>query len=459
MDKSGKSTHTLVNRSVFALIGFVALVACSPASDSDSSSAAGDYARGNQAEILQVAAEYDGEIFRLHYRLEVPNPSWYHQYWLYQNGEWKRMGSGADGPDEYGLYEDRISMLLDDGSVEGFSRYGGWMLAHPGMRSFDSAVSAEEVRQHPLLGQQMGRSDVRKYIPQSRNIENYARPAPWDDVKSENDLRAMQERGEFLDLWQWRAHRSHPVGYADNGYVLHYRLSSEGQSMYRDNQHPELSQPAWMFDPETTGKRSLDWNTLIARGYSQDDLYYLSEDNAVPFDPDYDWQDGDVIPFRFLQQPDGARGAIRSHGRYQDGAWRITLERTMESPQPLDSKTLQEGQIYHVAFAVHHGAVGARHHRVSLPFSMSLGAVQSGDETAEIVAQFSETPLKDSQLDWYRLGLIRPGQVDWAWLTTNHPGGGLIRSDIDVGVADHHGYLPLLQRYIDRRDRRMGLRD
>ena len=26
-----------------------------------------------------------------------------------------------------------------------------------------------------------------------------------------------------------------PLGYADNTYVLHYRLSSEGRGMYRDN--------------------------------------------------------------------------------------------------------------------------------------------------------------------------------------------------------------------------------
>lgn len=424
-----------------------ALSACSPASDIESLSdaEAPEQPKGNQAKTLYVAAEYNDETFRLHYRLKVENPSWYHQYWRYQDGEWMRMGDGSAGPDEHGLYEDRISMMLDDGSVEGFSRYGGWMLIHPGMRSLDSAADPDDVSEHPILGKEMGRSDVRKYIPQSRSIENYNRPAPWDAVRPLEELDAMQDRGEFLDLWQWRAHRSNPVGFADNGYVLHYRLSSEGRSMYSDNRSADAMQPAYMFNPELTGKRALDWERLLVRGYGQDDHYFLSEDLAVPFDPDYEWQDGDVIPFRLLQTPDGARGAITADGRYNDGAWRVTLERSMESPNPRDSKTLAVGEIYHVAFAVHHGAVGARHHRVSLPHTLGIGT------EADIVAVYSEEPLVEQELTWHEVELISPGQVDWEWLLTRHPGAGFIRGDIDISVRDHHGYLPLFQRYIERR--------
>ena len=105
--------------------------------------------RNRRLRTLYVAAEYNDTEFRLHYRIAVEEPSWYHQYWLYRDGTWTRMGSGAAGPDANRLYEDRISMMLDDGSVEGFSRYGGWMLVHPGMRTLDSAVSSDDVAAQP----------------------------------------------------------------------------------------------------------------------------------------------------------------------------------------------------------------------------------------------------------------------------------------------------------------------
>lgn len=428
------------------IVPLLAITACSETGDTES-----ERESGNQAEVLSVAAEFSDDTFRLHYRLEVPDPSWYHQYWVYENGDWVRYGSGSDGPDEHGLYEDRISMMLDDGSVEGFSRYGGWMLVHPGMRSLDSAVDSEEVAGHPVLGEQMGRSDVRKYLPQSRNYEDPGADQTWDQVKDEDELVRLQEEGVFLDLWQWRAHRSNPVGYADNGYVLHYRLSSDGTSMYRTNAGDTGDQPAYMYAADQTGFRALDFTELRERAYSQDDYYYLSENIAEPFDPDHDWQEGDTIPYRLLQQPAGARGAITADGQYRDGAWHVTLERSLASPNPLDSKELTPGEVYDVAFAVHHGAVGARHHHVSMPVTLGLGEDAGGD----IQATFASEPLAPDELNWTELELIYPGQVNWQWLNSNHPGAPLIRMDVDISVDEHHSYLPLLQEYIERHERQL----
>lgn len=434
----------------------VFLFGCSPAerSSTELASPAEEQVQvsGNQADALYVAAEFDDESIRLHYRLEVESPSWYHQYWVYRDGSWQVEGSGADGPDPNGLYEDRISMLLDDGQVQGFDRFGGFMLVHPGMRSLDNAASPEQVRAHPLLGEQMGRSDVRKYLPQSRNVDYYSDPARWDDTKSSEALEAMQDAGEFLDLWQWRAHRSNPIGYADNGYVLHYRLNSEGQSMFATNEitdeHTGETRPEYMFDAEQVGHRALTWDALLERAYSQDDAYYLSEATAVAFDPEHEWQEGDVLPYRRLQTPSGSRGAIKAQGRYADGYWRVTLTRTLDSPNPSDSKTLAPGELYHVAFAVHHGGVGARHHRVSLPQSLGL------DLDADIVASYSEQPLPDDALAWQRIELVNPHQVDWEWLVTRHQGANFIRGDMPIGVRDQHGHVPAFQRYLDRYEAR-----
>ena len=224
------------------------------------------------------------------------------------------------------------------------------------------------------------------------------------------------------------------MGVADNGYVLHYRLSSEGRGMFTTNWDGEAGHPAYMLDPEVTGKRALNWERLVNREYGQDDPYYISENNSVAFDPEHDWQVGDVIPQRFLRAPSGSRGAIAAEGGYEDGAWRIRLTRTLEAPNPKDSKSLEEGGLYNVAFAVHVGQVGARWHQVSLPQTLGVGV-----DDADIVAMRVDdvTSSDDAALQWTELPVMYPGQATWQWLNSDHPGAEQVRSG-EVSIRDQH---------------------
>ena len=396
----------------------------------------------DQRRNLEVAVVYNEDTIQVRYRYPIEAPSWYHQVWRYTDGEWVRHGSGSPDADPVGLYEDRISMMLADDGVPEFMRLGGFMTAHDGMRSLDSAVDADEVRAHPMLGEQLGRGDVRKYIPQSRNDES---EAAWDDIRSEEELEAMRERGEFLDLWQWRAHRSNPVGKADNGYVLHYRLSASGRGMFTTNWDDDAGQPAWMFDPDITGFHALSWDRLLEQGYGLDDPYFLVEDHAVAFDPDHDWQEGDVLPQRFLREPSGSRGAISAEGRYDDGAWHVALSRSLAAPDPTDSLALKPGGEYTVAFAVHEGQ-GARWHYVSMPIALHL---EDGEEPElqtimpRITAQRVDGDLSEAAVEYTEVRLINPGQITRQWLhSLDHPGNQLVR-DTEVGFHDVSPLHPL----------------
>lgn len=241
-------------------------------------------------------------------------------------------------------------------------------------------------------------------------------------------------------MWQWRAHRSHPVGKADNGLVLHYRLSADGRGMYTTNWDDEAGQPAWMYDPDQTGFHALEWERLVGQGYGQDDPYFLSEDHAVAFDPDHDWREGDVIPQRLLRAPSGSRGAIDASGGYRDGAWQVRLTRTLTAPDPLDSKTLTSGGRYTVAFAVHTGGYGARWHRVSLPLTLHLDDGHQDDAAAgrkpELVAQRVDGDLDEAEAQYTEVPVFYPGQVTWQWLHgSGHPGQALIETT-PIGIRD-----------------------
>jgi len=357
--------------------------------------------QNDPAEIksLQVGAVFNDTQFQIRFVVPTDTPSWYHQYLVYDDGEWIRHGSGADGPDPDGLYEDRISIMIDDGSVEGFSEIGGYATVHPGMRSTASEIPADIVEDHPHLGQRLGGSDIRKFILESRTPS--APEDAWHSVRPVEELETLRERGIFIDLWQWRAHRSNPIGFADNGYILDGRHSSEGTPMFTDNIDPDTKLPRRMYDPGITGFHALNFDDLKARKYIQDDPYFLRREDSLPFDPDHNWQRGDALPQRLLQTPDGSRGAIRAEGTYRDGAWHVRLSRSLESPNPKDSKSLVPGKTVNVAFAVHNRA-GARHHQVSQPMSLGLGT------DADITATKVKGDLDEATVEMQEIPLFNP---------------------------------------------------
>ena len=356
---------------------------------------------------MQVAVVYNDEQIQFRYEVPTEAPSWYHQYLVYEDGEWVRYGDAPVGPHGQGLYEDRVATMIDDGAIEGFETYGGHLTMHPGIRGRSDAVDPEQVEQHPWLGQQLGRSDVRKFIPDSREGEPEAEDF-WSQVRDGESITALREAGTFIDSIQWRAHRSNPIGYGDNGYVLEYRHSSEGRGMYTDNWDEETEQPLMMFDEQAAGLRALRLETLLRRGYGQDDPYYLYEGDAVAFDPDHDWQEGDAIPQRLLRQPEGSRGSIRGSGHWSDGAWHVRMTRPLEPIDATDSKRFEHGEQYHIALATHLRASGGRWHYASMPLTLGLGT------EAMIEAKRTDGDLDEAEVPWTQVPLYYPGQVTYA---------------------------------------------
>jgi len=396
---------------------------------------------------LEVAFVYNSDSIQVRYRYATDTPSWYHQYLIYENGDWVRYGGGGAGPDPHGLYEDRISMQLDDGSVDGFAQLGGFVTIHPGMRTLTNEASGDDVASHPYLGDELGRDDVRKFIPESREGD-MEEGEQWHQTRGPDEIDRLRDDGVFLDLWQWRSHRSNPLGYADNGYVLEYRHGSEGTGMYTDNRDDE-GRPRYMFDPEITGRLALRKDSLIDRHYGQDDPYFIFEGNAVPFDPDHDWQEGDAIPQRFLQEPEGSRGALKADGYWEDGAWHLSVTRTLEAPDPRDSKALEEGGTYHVAFAVHADGSGARWHYVSVPYALGIGDTDGASPTLR--ASHTDGPLQDADVEWTEIPVFYPGQVDYSWLLSpDHPGHYFVQEG-EMHMLQIH-QIERLSKYIVRQE-------
>ena len=372
---------------------------------------------------LEVQAAYDDENMYFRFAWDTDQPSIHHDFLVYEGGQWQRYDGEPDGSG-LPLNEDRLTFFLDDGSVDGFEHYGGFMTVY----SFTRAMSPAD--QDPGEVEEVfgaGTDDLRKMLPDT--MED---PTDWRTRRSDDELSSLQEAGYFLDLWHWRSHRSNPIGYSDDQFILDRRRSDEGSGAAGTNWDGDAGTPRYMFDPDATGQNAMDWDRVIGLDYTQDDHYYLSPDTMVAFDPDHEWQDGDALPRRFLTEPTGARGAIFAQGLALDGRWLLELQRALDTGAPGEDKVLEEFNRYHLAPAVHAGATGNRWHYIGMPLSLGLG------RNADIEAQ----RITGAGPDWDAIEpvtttLFYPGVIAWDYLTNPeaHAGAGAIRSNASFSQA------------------------
>lgn len=374
---------------------------------------------------LQVKAAYNGQDMFFRYRWPADKPGIYHDMLKYEDGKWVRYGGSVPGPQPQGIYEDRVTMLVDDGSVPEFERYGGYITIGDRMRFFSNQATAKEVKAQPYLGAVKGKSEVGKYLPETRTNIN-----DWASLVPENDLSALRKAGYFLDLWHWRAHRSNPIDKSDDQYVSEARYGDSGKGPFFTNWDKELGQPKLMFDKAKTGIQALSWGDLAARKLGFDDLYYLRDEDAVPFDPGAAWAEGDTIPRRVLRRGEGSRSDISvvGKGRWKDGYWDVTLVRAMDTGNPLEDKAMKDKGRYSAALAVHRNATGSRWHYVSLPVSLGLG------RKAELEATRFEGDQPAWGQPWLDVVLFYPGQVSWPMLVDKqrHQGAESIAKSVPV---------------------------
>lgn len=371
---------------------------------------------------LQVQAAYNGTDAYFRYRWPAPNPGIFHDLLRFTSGKWEVKGSAVAGSQPDGLHEDRVSMLLDDGSVPEFGRYGGYVAIGDKLAGFAVEADAKAIKDHPYLGKKLGLDEPTKYLPATRS-----NPNDWASTVPEAEQARLQAAGYFLDLWHWRAARSNPVGVADDQFVTAGRLSDSGRGMYTTNWDGEKKQPRLMFDAAKVGAKALKWDDVVKGKIPQDGVHALKEEISAPFDPNAGWQEGDTIPRRALRVPQGSRAdiAVVGKAKWENGFWEVTLKRKMNTEKPLEDKILRDGGVYQAGFAIHRQATGGRWHYVSLPVSVGFGR----DADMKAVAFTGDAP------DWKQpaktVTLFYPGQVSWAHLNSVTHGGA---SSIAKGV-------------------------
>lgn len=358
---------------------------------------------------LQVAYSDTQVFFR--YRWPAAEPHVFADMLRFTDGKWQHQSRTPIGSAPDGMVEDRLAMMLDDGSVPEFSRYGGYITVGANPRDFTGSGADAAHR--------------RKYLSATRRDPN-----DWYSITDQATLAEQRRAGYFLDLWNWRAHLSNPLGYGDDQHIAWYRLYDSGDPMFFSNWDAEKGQPRWMFDPQSDGAPALRWEELTGERVDVEQAQYLSADNAVPFDPEHAWREGDAIPGQVLREPSGSRADIRVLGkaRWADGHWDVTLVRALDTGHPLEDKILRHEGVYSIALAVHRDARASRWHYVSLPLQVGLG------RPADLVAAHVAGDAPDwSGIESRELTLFYPGQVSWQRLPSGiHAGSPYIAKGVPV---------------------------
>lgn len=303
---------------------------------------------------LKVQAAYDDRnaYLRFQWRTAADRAGTAYPSYRFDGKGWKvhgypRLDQVVREGKQPAIYEDRLSLMLDDGKVPEFGRQGCWLTCHNGSRDMPNTASQDEAQKA------IKKDDVRKYLPISRS-----NPADWRTVKPAAELEKIKAAGGFVDLIQWRAHRSNPVGAADDGYVLEFRNFDAGKNPFASNLDGKTKLPRFMFAPGKSGP------------------FLIQGQNAVPFDPKAGWNSGDMLPRYFLQAAEGSAGDNQASGAWKDGEWTVVLVRPLGLANS-DDKALKAGGVYNVGFAVHDDNITTRGHFVSFVRTLGLGAEAS----------------------------------------------------------------------------------
>ena len=320
---------------------------------------------------VQVAYDNENAYFRFQWKTRNPYPGEAYPFLRFDGKEWKpygnqRLAGAVRKGEQPAVYEDRLSIMIDDGSVPNFANQGCWQTCHNGMRDAPNQAATADVLANPLL-KALKRNDVRKYLPSTRTDAL----ASWDKGRSLDEIAKLKAAGGFLELMQWRAHRSNPVGMADDGYVLEYRNFDAGKNMFSSNLDPKTKQPKFMYDPKKVGK-----NALAIGDIRNMSTAMLPGQNAVPFDPKAGWKAGDLLSQYYVSRADAAGSAAdnkNAKGVWKDGVWTVEWARPRNLANA-DDKALKDGKAYNFAFAVHDDNMTSRGHHVSFPVTVGFGA-------------------------------------------------------------------------------------
>ncbi|MFQ6089707.1 MAG: ethylbenzene dehydrogenase-related protein, partial [Candidatus Methanofastidiosia archaeon] len=158
-------------------------------------------------------------------------------------------------------------------------------------------------------------------------------------VNCHSDGMYTNADGEKMDTWHWKAHRTNPLGYADDKYLdnqigddggRHGDSKGEGNLSYSKNRTEDKSKPKYMQNPSIHAK----------------DERFLLKDEAIEIKDYSIFKKGDTVPGYLLARPKGSRGDVNAVGKWSNGTWTVEFSRKLNTGNPDDVVFSPTKEIY-----------------------------------------------------------------------------------------------------------------
>lgn len=151
------------------------------------------------------------------------------------------------------------------------------------------------------------------------------------DVPRKDWRLATRDPSEKADLWHWKAARSDPYHFADDGWLTvagnpsgSYRTTGRRSDIGKggdvSNEREDKSGPMYVQDPS---KKPLEPGFLLF-------------EDAVAVSPDAVFSAGDRLTYRMPCKPTQSRADIKAGARYANGEWTLMLSRKLKTGWPDD---------------------------------------------------------------------------------------------------------------------------
>ncbi len=225
---------------------------------------------GQHTSVTTKAVYTNDSIFFL-YKWKDANQSITKGAWQYEGGTWIHQKGD----------EDRISMLFEIDRINNFATKGCAIVCHVP----EGATNAKDGKFGTLSAVEKG------------------------------------------DLWHWKAARSDPAGYADDGWLTMIsekkggRMGDKGIGGDKKNITDDKSKPKYMLAP---GK-SLGKNGILLASHSVEITDYSV------------FKDGDTITYRMPKDFTESFADIKADSLYANGEWTVMLSRKLDTGNPDDT--------------------------------------------------------------------------------------------------------------------------
>lgn len=283
---------------------------------------------------VEIKAAYDDEYLYLRFAWASERPGITHDPLRFDGEKWVKWGGDKLDVIESGTmpsYEDMLTVNVSDHNLPA---YDGAQVGYAQAGCFITCHGTKIMSKDLLINQA---------------------------VTDEADI--LQE-GDFLDMLIWQAAQSGPTGYANDYYVLDDILQDEGNGPRQTQSIP----PAYMYDESKTGFNAIP-EALFEEMLNSFPL--ILGENAVPFDPNASFNEGDIIPRYVLKEPAGSAGDVLVNSWWENGQWGIEFRRKLDTGNA-DDKVFEIGRVYYIGLAVHDDIVSGRRHYVSFPLTLGI---------------------------------------------------------------------------------------